>query len=158
MGRFVSSLAAGLSTAAAVVSASPIKAGSGQIAARYLTNPPLTAAAPVFAAGAAEQSAKVLYMMSNQDTNTIVAQPVDADGNLSQQGTITPTGGKGGLSAPGPDTLGTQDCIVLSDNVSRKIPHDGNGANPLTAHTSSSSPSTLAQTPSPCSPSTNRTH
>ena len=70
-----------------------------------------------------EPQARAVYMMTNTPQNKIVAMPVQQNGTLAQ-GTMTPTGGQGGLEivamtgAPAlADALCTQDSVKVSDQV-----------------------------------------
>ena len=69
---------------------------------------------------------KALYLITDQTPNQVVALPVNHNGVVSA-GTITPTGGDGGvyiLSEGVPvsaDSLASQDAVVRSGHVSYPI-------------------------------------
>lgn len=75
------------------------------------------------AAGAAA-GAKAIYMQSNQDQNSVIMLPVQADGTLGA-GSIIATGGTGGVLIDGmtnepakSDVLASQGAVrVLGDNL-----------------------------------------
>ncbi len=72
-----------------------------------------------------KDTAKAVYFISNNADNAVVALKVNAqDGKLSQ-GSVTPTGGRGGnqINAmtgmpAGPDALGSQSALTVAGNVS----------------------------------------
>jgi hypothetical protein len=73
--------------------------------------------------GAAPQSAKAIYMISNEQANAVIALPVAANGMVSA-GTSTATGGAGANSIDGstnkpaaPDALVSQSAITIAGHV-----------------------------------------
>ena len=65
----------------------------------------------------------MLYFMTNQASNSIVALPIAEDGSVSA-GTTTSTGGSGGFlvdamkgTPNGPDALGCQGAVQVVDHV-----------------------------------------
>jgi hypothetical protein len=109
-------------------------------------------------------SDKAIYMLTNDAKNAVVALPIGADGKLSK-GTYIETGGAGSNSVvgstgelAGPDALVSQSSLTVAGNV---CVIEGifnlceNSSNIVSFSTYL--PSTLDQTPSPCSPSTDTT-
>jgi len=74
-------------------------------------------------------SGKALYFITNDETNSVVALPIGADGRLSL-GSVTPTGGAGSvaLNSEGqpatPDALVSQSALTIAGNVSACPAHE----------------------------------
>lgn len=105
-------------------------------------------------------SPKAVFFQTNKSPNSIVALPVvDEDGKLGDA-VFHPAGGNGAaeVSASGgvntPDSLGSQDSVVVEGNVCRSILSYLRGYRYILLTTcSTSSPSMPAQTKCPSSPS-----
>jgi len=82
----------------------------------------LGAAAPHGGKFPAPNTAKAIYLLTNDQSNAVVALPIAADGTLSQ-GTVTPTGGEGSNSVnamqqpAAPDALLSQAALTIAGNV-----------------------------------------
>ncbi|KAI8634645.1 hypothetical protein F5Y19DRAFT_409475 [Xylariaceae sp. FL1651] len=68
------------------------------------------------------QTGKAVYLLTNDEVNSVVALPIGADGKLSR-GTVTPSGGNGSnsidgstMQPAGPDALVGQSALTLAGN------------------------------------------
>lgn len=73
---------------------------------------------------ACKATGKAVYVLTNDDANSVVALPIQADGTLGA-GTVTPSGGKGlsslsGMTnqSAGPDSLASQSALTVAGGVS----------------------------------------
>jgi hypothetical protein len=74
---------------------------------------------------AAAKNAKAIYILGNDAKNAVVAVALDANGMLSDKGSVTATGGAGANGVDGstmkpaaPDPLFSQSALTVAGNVS----------------------------------------
>lgn len=99
----------------------------------------------------AVSTGRAIYILTNDESNAVVALPIGPDGKLSA-GTVTATDGAGAIAVNAnnepatPDALVGQSALTVAGNVSQAPPSSKNKLTPPRP----SSPSTPAPTPSPC--------